>query len=118
MGVIVSTARTAACGVNLACDMKARLMFLLSLVLVLGALFLVLKGRGQLNQAFRAWHSGDQELFRQFALRGRWFLYPAWALAAGGAACLFASHRRHERAWRWMVVVLLGLFLLLGLAPV
>lgn len=46
--------------------MKARLMFLLSLILMLGALLVVLKGRGQLNEAFRAWHSGDRELFRQF----------------------------------------------------
>ena len=103
---------------DFAVDMKVRLMFLLSLILMLGALLMVLKGRGQLNEAFQAWHSGDHELFRQFARRGRWFLYPAWALAAGGMACLFASYRRRERAWRWMVVVLLGLFLLLGLAPV
>jgi hypothetical protein len=33
-------------------------------------------------------------------------------------ACLFASYRRRERAWRWTVLVLLGLFLLFGLAPV
>ena len=46
-----------------------------------------------------------------------WFIYPAWRLAAGGVACLFASYRRRERAWRWTVVVLLVLFLLLGLAP-
>ena len=103
---------------DFAVDMKVRLMFLLSLILMLGALLMVLKGRGQLNEAFQAWHSGDHELFRQFAHRGRWFLYPAWALAAGGMACLFASYRRRERAWRWMVVVLLGIFLLLGLAPV
>jgi hypothetical protein len=98
--------------------MKARLMFLLSLILMLLALLMVLKGRGQLNEAFQAWHSGDHELFRQFAHRGRWFLYPAWALAAGGVACLFISYRRRERAWRWMVVVLLALFLFFGLAPV
>ena len=102
---------------NFAGDMKARSMFLLSLLLLIGALFMVLKGRGQLNEAFQAWHRGDHELFRQFAHRGAWFLYPAWALAAGGAACLFVSYRRRERAWRWVVVVLLGLFLLLGLAP-
>ncbi len=93
-------------------------MFLLSLILMVGALLLVLEGRGQLEEAFRAWRSGDRELFRQFAHRGAWFLYPAWALAAGGVACLFASYRRRERAWRWTVLVLLGLFLLFGLAPV
>ena len=103
---------------DFAVDMKARSMFLLSLILMVGALLMVLKGRGQLNEAFQAWHSGDQELFRQFAHRGRWFLYPAWALAAGGVAFLFTSYRRRERAWRWTVVVLLGLFLLFGLAPV
>lgn len=92
-------------------------MFLLSLVLVVGALLMVLEGRSQLNQAFRAWHSGDRELFRQFAHRGAWLVYPAWALAAGGALCLFASYRRREHAWRWTVVLLLGLFLILGLAP-
>ncbi len=99
-------------------DMKARSKFLLSLILMVGALLLVLEGRGQLEEAFRAWRSGDRELFRQFAHRGAWFLYPAWALAAGGVACLFASYRRRERAWRWTVLVLLGLFLLFGLAPV
>ena len=93
-------------------------MFLLSLILMVGALLMVLAGRGQLNEAFRAWHSGDHELFQQFAHRGAWFLCPAWALAAGGVACLFASYHRRERAWRWTVVVLLGLFLILGLAPV
>jgi hypothetical protein len=102
---------------DFAVDMKARLMFLLSLVLVVGALVMVCRGRAELNEAFRAWHGGDHEAFRQFAHRGRWFLYPAWALAAGGVACLIASYRRRERAWRWTVVVLLGLFLLLGLAP-
>ncbi len=98
-------------------DMKTRAMFLLSLVLVTGALLMALAGRSQLNQAFQAWHSGDHELFRHFAHRGAWFLYPAWALAAGGAACLFASYRRREQARQWIVLVLLGLFLLLGLAP-
>lgn len=98
--------------------MKARSMFLLSLILVVGALVMVLGGRGQLEEGFRAWRSGDHELFRQFAHRGTWLLYPAWALAAGGAACLVVSYRRRERAWRWTVAVLLGLFVLLGLAPV
>jgi hypothetical protein len=97
--------------------MKARLMFLLSLILMVGALLMVLRWRSLLNEAFQAWHRGDREIFRQYALRGAWFLYPAWALAAGGLACLFASHRRRERAWRWMVVVLLGLFLLFALLP-
>ncbi len=93
-------------------------MFLFSLILMIGALLMVLKGRAQLNEAFQAWHNGDREIFRQFAHRGGWFIYPAWALAAGGMLCLFASYRRRERAWRWTVVVLLGLFLLFGLAPV
>jgi cell division protein FtsW (lipid II flippase) len=92
-------------------------MFLLSVILMVGALILVLKGRGQLNEAFQAWHRGDREVFQQFAYRGRWFIYPAWALAAGGVVCLFASYRRRERAWRWTVVCLVLLFLLLGLAP-
>lgn len=103
---------------DFAAGMKARSMFLLSLILMVVALLMVLKGRGLLNEAYQAWQSGDHELFRQFARRGRWFLYPAWALAAGGVACLLASYRRREHAWRWMVVVLLGLFLLFGLAPV
>jgi hypothetical protein len=51
--------------------MKARSMSLLSLILMVGALLMVLKGRGQLNEAFRAWHSGDLELFQQFAHQGR-----------------------------------------------
>lgn len=93
-------------------------MFLLSLILMCGALLMVLRGRAQLNESFQAWHRGDHEVFRSFAHRGGWFIYPAWALAAGGLACLFASYRRRERAWRWTVVVLLVLFLLLGLAPV
>jgi len=93
-------------------------MFLLSLVLTLGALVMVLAGRGQLEQAFRAWHAGHHQLFQEFAHRGAWLLYPAWALAAGSAACLFASYRRREHAWRWAVVILLVFFLLLGLAPV
>jgi hypothetical protein len=97
--------------------MKARSMFLLSLILMVGALLLVLAGRGQLEEAIRAWNSGDHELFRQFARRGDWLLFPAWALAAGGVACLFASYHRRERAWRWVVMILLGLFLLFGLAP-
>jgi hypothetical protein len=95
-----------------------RRLFLLSLVLAFGALFLVLRGRAQLSESFQAWHGGDREVFREFAHRGGWFLYPAWAIAAGSAACLVASYRRRERAWRWTVMVLLGLFLLLGLAPV
>ena len=99
-------------------DMKTRSMFLLSLFLMVGALLMALAGRGQLNGAIQAWRGGDHELFRQFARRGCWYLYPAWALAAGGVACLFVSYRRRERAWRWMVVILLGLFLLFGLAPV
>jgi hypothetical protein len=103
---------------DFAVDMKARSMFLLSLILMVGALLMMLKGRGQLNEAFQAWHREDRELFRQLAHRGRWFIYPSWALAAGGAACLFASYRRRERAWRWTVVVLLAIFLLFGLAPV
>jgi len=93
-------------------------MFLLSLILMVGALLTVLKGRGQLNEAIQAWHSGNHELFRQFAHGGRWFLYSAWALAAGAVTCLVVSYRRHERAWRWTVVVLMVLFLLFGLAPV
>ena len=93
-------------------------MFLLSLFLMLGAILMVLGGRGQLEEGVRAWQSGDRELFRQLAHRGAWFIYPAWALAVGGVACLFLSHRRRERAWRWTVLFLLGLFLLLGLAPV
>jgi len=103
---------------DFAVDMKARSMFLLSLVLMVGALLMVLKGRGQLSEAFQAWHSGDREVFREFANRGRWFIYPAWALAAGAVACLFVSHRRREQAWRWTVLALLALFLLFGLAPV
>jgi hypothetical protein len=98
--------------------MKARSMFLSSLMLMVGALLMVLAGRGQLNEAMEAWRNGDHELFRHFAHRGAWLLYPAWALAAGGVACLFASYRRRERAWRWTALVLLALFLLLGLAPV
>ena len=98
--------------------MKARSMFLLSLILMVGALLMVLQGRAQLNESFQAWHGGDREVFREFAHRGGWFIYPAWALAAGGVACLFASHRRRERAWRWTVAVLLGFFLLFALAPV
>ncbi len=98
--------------------MKARSMFLLAMILTFGALLMVLRGRAQLSESIQAWHSGDREVFRQFAHRGGWFIYPAWALAAGGMLCLFASYRRRERAWRWTVVVLLGLFLLLGLAPV
>jgi hypothetical protein len=101
-----------------AVDMKARSMFVLSSILMVGALLMMLKGRGQLNEAFQAWHSGDHQLFEQFARRGRWFLFPAWALAAAGAACLFVSYRRGERAARWTVVVLLVLFVLFGLAPV
>jgi hypothetical protein len=92
-------------------------MFMLSLILVIGALPLMLAGRGQFNEAFRAWHSGDKELFRQFARRGDWFIFPAWTLAAGGVACLFASYRRREPAWRWIVLILLGFILLFGLAP-
>jgi hypothetical protein len=103
---------------DFAFDMKTRSMFLLSLLLTAGALLMALQGRAQLNEAFQAWHSGNQELFWQFAHRGRWFIFPAWALAAGGGSCLFVSYRRRERAWRWTVLVLLGLFLLLGLAPV
>jgi hypothetical protein len=98
--------------------MKARSMFLFSLILMFAALAMVLRGRAQLNESFQAWHGGDHEVFRQFAHRGGWFIYPAWALAAGGVACLFASYRRRERAWRWTVVVLLMIFLLFGLAPV
>jgi hypothetical protein len=98
--------------------MKARSMFLLSLILTFGALCMVLRGRAQLSESFQAWHSGDREVFRQFAHRGGWFIYPAWALAAGAGACLFASYLRRERAWRWTVVILLVLFLLFGLAPV
>ena len=97
---------------DFAVDMKARSMFLLSLILMAGALILVLRGRGQLEEGFRSWRSGDRELFRQFAHRGAWLLYPAWVLAAGGVACLFASYRRRERAWRWTAVVLLVLLVL------
>ncbi len=104
--------------VGLLIGMKARSMFLLSLILMFGALLMVLRGRSQLNESFQAWHSGEHEVFRQFAHRGGWFIYPAWALAVGGVACLFASYRRHEPAWRWTVVALLVLFLLFGLAPV
>lgn len=97
--------------------MKVRSMFLLSLILMVGALFLVLRWRGLANLAFQAWHRGDQEVFHQFARRGLWFICPAWALAVGGGACLFASYRRRERAWRWTAVALLALFLLFALAP-
>ncbi len=105
-------------GLDFDVDMKARSMFLLSLILMVGALFLVLRWRRLLNLGFQAWHRGDQEVFRQFARRGLWFICPAWALAAGGGACLFASYRRREGAWRWTAVVLLALFLFLTLAPV
>lgn len=93
-------------------------MFLLSLILLGGALVLVFRGRARLNESFQAWHGGDREAFAPFSNRGGWFIYPAWALAAGGAACLFVSHRRRERAWRWIALVLLLLFLVFGLAPV
>ena len=93
-------------------------MFLLSLILMAGALFLVLRWRGLLSVGFQAWHPGDKEVFEHFARRGFWFICPAWALAAGGGACLFASYRRRERAWRWMAVVLLVVFLFFAVAPV
>jgi hypothetical protein len=102
---------------DFAVDMKVRLMFLLSLILMVGALFLVFRWRGLLNLAFRAWHRGDPKVFQQFVGRGLWFIFPAWALAVGGGACLFASYRRRERAWRWAAVVLLALFLFFALAP-
>ena len=98
--------------------MKARSMFLLSLLLVVVAVVMVLGARGQLEQGVQAWQSGNRELFREFSRRGAWLLYPAWALAVGGAACLFVSHRRREPGWRWTVVVLLGLFLLFSCSPV
>ena len=98
--------------------MKLRSMFLVSLALVIAAVLLVLEARGQLEQGVRAWQSGDRDLFRQFSHRGAWLLYPAWALAVGGAACLFVSHRKREPGWRWVVLVVLGLFLLFSLSPV
>jgi len=79
---------------------------------------MVLRGRIQLSESIQAWQGGDREALRDFAHRGGWFIYPAWVLAVGGVACLVASYRRREPAWRWTVMVLLALFLLLGLAPV
>jgi hypothetical protein len=98
--------------------MKARVMFICSVILMFGALAMVLRGRVQLSGSFQAWHGGDHEVFRDFAHRGGWFIYPAWVLAVGGVACLVASYRRREPAWRWTVAVLVVLFLLLGLGPV
>jgi hypothetical protein len=74
--------------------MKARAMFLCSLILMFGALAMLLRGRIQLSESFQARHGGDREVFREFAHRGGWFIYPAWVLGAGGVACLPASYRR------------------------
>src|SRR5260370_15096912 len=98
--------------------MNTRLMFLISLSLVIAAVLLILGARGQLEQGVRAWQSGNRDLFRDMSHRGAWLFYSAWALAVGGAASLFVSYRKREPCWRWAVLVLLGLFLLFGLTPV
>lgn len=97
--------------------MKTRRMFLVALLLILGALSLVLRGRAELSQAFQAWHRGEREEFARLAAQARWLLVPAWTLAAGATVFLIASRRRQEPAWRWLVLLLLALFLLLGLLP-
>jgi hypothetical protein len=98
--------------------MKARSMFLVSLALAIAAVLVVIGARGQFEQGVRAWQSGERARFTQLSHNGAWLFYSAWALAVVGAACLFLSYRKREPAWRWAVLVVLGLFILLSFAPV
>ena len=45
---------------DFAAEVKARSMFLLSLILIVGALVMALRRRGQLDEAFRARRGDDQ----------------------------------------------------------
>ena len=93
-------------------------MFLVSILLVLSALVLVLIARGQLEHGLEFWRSGNRVVFREFSHRGGRLLVLSYAVAVASAACLFVSYRRRERGSRWVVVVLLSFFAILGFAPV
>jgi len=97
---------------------KARPMFVVSILLALSALVLVLIARGQLEHGLEFWRGGNPEVFREFSHRGGKLLILSYAVALGSVACLFMSYRRREPGRRWGVLVLLGFFAILGFSPV
>jgi hypothetical protein len=49
--------------------------------------------------------------------RGAVLMYASLPFAVAGAALVFISFRRREPAWRWITLGLLGLYLLVSIAP-
>jgi hypothetical protein len=107
---------------------KARAFWLVSLVLVLSALFLHLCALGaaqkhvdRFNRAMNSPEPQRQEFqaeAKDFSRKSDAFVISGWVTAAVGLVSLFISHRREESAPRSVVVVLLAFYLLLQFAVV
>jgi hypothetical protein len=98
--------------------MKSRIAFFVSLLLVLVALCLGAAAKGQLELGYRMMRELGLKKFPEAQSdRGALLLYTSFTLAAASLVCLVISYRKREPAWRWIVVVLLGLFLLISIAP-
>jgi len=97
---------------------KTRLAFLLSVVLTLLALSLRLGALGQFQEGYRIRaQTGQRAIPAEQSRRGALLLYASLPLAATGLVSVFISYRRREPARRWITVGLLGLYLLVSLAP-
>jgi hypothetical protein len=107
---------------------NARAFWLVSLVLVLSALFLHLCALGaaqkhvdRFNRAMNSPEPQRQEFqaeAKDFGRKSGAFVISGWVTAAVGLVSLFISHRREESAPQSVVVVLLAFYLLLQFAVV
>jgi len=98
--------------------MQTRIAFLFSLPFVLFALGLSFGARGQLERGYQLMRdSGVQKFPVEQSHRAALLLYTSFPLAAASLAFLVVSYRRREPAWRWIIIVLLGLYLLVSFSP-
>jgi hypothetical protein len=107
---------------------KARAFWLVSLVLVLSALFLHLCALGaaqkHVDRIHHAMNSAEpqrqefQTEAKDFSRKSDAYVILGWVTAAVGLVSLFFSHRREEPAPRSVMVVLLAFYMLLQFAVV
>jgi hypothetical protein len=98
--------------------MKVRKLFLLSLALALSAVALRCAATGQFEDGYRMMReTGLKHFPAEQSGRGALLLYISLPLAFASAACIFASHRRREPAWRWVTIGLLAIYLVVSFAP-